>query len=51
MNLTQNVGILLPQLVEKDIAEKMLFTLDELEKATSSFNETHKIGGGGHGTM
>ncbi|KAF8654531.1 hypothetical protein HU200_061723 [Digitaria exilis] len=47
----QNRGLLLQQLVDKDIAERMIFNLEELEKATSSFDDARKLGGGGHGTV
>uniref|UniRef100_A0A0D9X9F6 Protein kinase domain-containing protein n=1 Tax=Leersia perrieri TaxID=77586 RepID=A0A0D9X9F6_9ORYZ len=47
----QNRGLLLLQLVDKDIAERMIFSLDELENATNNFNESRKLGGGGHGTV
>ncbi|CAL4999642.1 unnamed protein product [Urochloa decumbens] len=47
----QNRGLLLQQLVDKDIAERMIFSLEELEKATHSFDESRKLGGGGHGTV
>ncbi|TVU02073.1 hypothetical protein EJB05_52439 [Eragrostis curvula] len=47
----QNRGLLLKQLVDKDIAERMIFPLEELEKATNKFDEARKLGGGGHGTV
>ncbi|TVU05260.1 hypothetical protein EJB05_48418, partial [Eragrostis curvula] len=47
----QNRGLLLQQLVDKDIAERMIFSLDELEKATNRFDEARVLGGGGHGTI
>uniref|UniRef100_A0A0E0ETC7 Protein kinase domain-containing protein n=1 Tax=Oryza meridionalis TaxID=40149 RepID=A0A0E0ETC7_9ORYZ len=47
----QNRGLLLQQLVDKVIAERMVFTLEELEKATNRFDEMRKLGSGGHGTV
>ena len=47
----QNRGLLLQRLVDKDIAERMIFTLEELERATNNFDEARKLGGGGHGTV
>uniref|UniRef100_A0A0D9XGS6 Protein kinase domain-containing protein n=1 Tax=Leersia perrieri TaxID=77586 RepID=A0A0D9XGS6_9ORYZ len=48
-----NRGHLLQQLVSQnaDIAEKMIITLSELEKATNNFDESRELGGGGHGTV
>jgi hypothetical protein len=34
----QNHGLFLRQLVDKDIAEKMIFSLEELEEATNKFD-------------
>ncbi|RLN40533.1 wall-associated receptor kinase 2-like [Panicum miliaceum] len=50
---SQNRGQLLHQLVSQraDIAERMIITLDELEKATNNFDRSREIGGGGHGTV
>lgn len=49
----QNHGLLLQQLLSQkaDIGERMIITLGELEKATNNFDESHKIGGGGHGVV
>ncbi|KAJ1288955.1 hypothetical protein BS78_02G128400 [Paspalum vaginatum] len=45
----QNRGQLLQQLVAQraDIAERMIIPLEELEKATNSFDKAREIGGGG----
>ncbi|CAL4992737.1 unnamed protein product [Urochloa decumbens] len=49
----QNRGHLLQQLVHQraDIAERMIITLEELEKATNNFDKSRELGGGGHGTV
>ncbi|TVU06731.1 hypothetical protein EJB05_49959, partial [Eragrostis curvula] len=49
----QNRGQLLEQLVSQraDISERMIITLEELEKATSNFDRSRKLGGGGHGVV
>ncbi|XP_044352429.1 wall-associated receptor kinase 3 isoform X2 [Triticum aestivum] len=49
----KNRGQLLQQLVSQraDIAERMIITLDELEKATNRFDKARELGGGGHGTV
>lgn len=49
----QNRGQLLQQLVAQraDIAERMIIPLEELEKATNSFDKARELGGGGHGTV
>ncbi|VAH86427.1 unnamed protein product [Triticum turgidum subsp. durum] len=49
----KNRGQLLQQLVSRraDIAERMIITLDELEKATNKFDKARELGGGGHGTV
>ena len=49
--LQENRGLLLQQLVDKDIGERMIFNLKDLEKATNTFDEDRKIGKGGHGTV
>jgi serine/threonine protein kinase len=49
----QNRGRLLQQLVSQrtDIAERMIISLAELEKATNNFDKTRELGGGGHGIV
>ena len=49
----QNHGQLLLQLVSQraDISERMILTLEELEKATNNFDKARELGGGGHGTV
>ncbi|CAN6196387.1 unnamed protein product [Urochloa humidicola] len=47
----QNRGLLLQQLVDRAIAERMTFSLAVLEKATNHFDEIRKLGSGGHGTV
>ncbi|CAL5044090.1 unnamed protein product [Urochloa decumbens] len=49
----QNRGQLLQQLVahRTDIAERMIVTLEELEKATNNFDKSRELGNGGHGTV
>ncbi|XBH76974.1 hypothetical protein VPH35_103522 [Triticum aestivum] len=49
----QNRGQLLQQLVSQraDIAERMIISLEELEKATNNFDKSRELGGGGHGTV
>ncbi|CAL5035824.1 unnamed protein product [Urochloa decumbens] len=49
----QNRGQLLRQMVSQkaDIAERMIITLDEIEKATNNFDSARELGGGGHGTV
>ncbi|CAL4897061.1 unnamed protein product [Urochloa decumbens] len=49
----QNRGQLLQQLVcqRADISERMILTLEELEKATNNFDKAREVGGGGHGTV
>ncbi|KAK1606996.1 hypothetical protein QYE76_030669 [Lolium multiflorum] len=49
----QNHGQLLEQLVSQSagIGERMIITLDELEKATCHFDKELVVGGGGHGTV
>ncbi|XP_037441833.1 putative wall-associated receptor kinase-like 16 [Triticum dicoccoides] len=49
----QNHGQLLQQLVSQrsDIGERMIITMKEIEKATNNFDQSRKLGGGGHGTV
>ncbi|CAO2149172.1 unnamed protein product [Urochloa humidicola] len=49
----QNRGQLLQQLVcqRADIAERMIVTEEELEKATNNFDKSRELGGGGHGIV
>ncbi|KAF8692749.1 hypothetical protein HU200_039413 [Digitaria exilis] len=49
----QNRGQLLQQLIchRTDIAERMIITLEELEKATNNFDKSCELGGGGHGIV
>ncbi|CAN6363113.1 unnamed protein product [Urochloa humidicola] len=49
----KNRGQLLQQLVCQmaDIGERMIITLEELEKATNNFDKSRELGGGGHGTV
>ncbi|WVZ51314.1 LOW QUALITY PROTEIN: hypothetical protein U9M48_002468 [Paspalum notatum var. saurae] len=49
----QNRGQLLQQLVcqRADIEERMIISLQELEKATNNFDKSRELGGGGHGTV
>ncbi|KQK07893.1 wall-associated receptor kinase 2 isoform X2 [Brachypodium distachyon] len=49
----KNRGQLLRQLVSQraDIAERMIITLEEIEKATNNFDKARELGGGGHGTV
>ena len=53
MFFEQNRGQLLQQLVchRTDIAERMIVTLEELEKATNNFDKSRELGGGGHGIV
>ena len=52
MFVEQNRGQLLQQLVchRTDIAERMILTLEELEKATNNFDNSRELGGG-HGIV
>ena len=49
----RNRGQLLQQLIcqRADIAERMILSLEELEKATNNFDKARELGGGGHGMV
>ncbi|KAL6847393.1 hypothetical protein ACP4OV_023246 [Aristida adscensionis] len=49
----QNRGQLLQKLVchNADIAERMIITIEEIEKATNNFDKAYELGEGGHGTV
>jgi serine/threonine protein kinase len=49
----KNRGKVLQQLVSQraDISERMIISLEELEKATNNFDKARELGGGGHGTV
>ncbi|CAL4992744.1 unnamed protein product [Urochloa decumbens] len=50
----ENRGQLLQQLLvcqRADIAERMIVTEEELEKATNNFDKSRELGGGGHGIV
>ena len=53
MFFKENCGQLLQQLVchRTDIAERMIVTLEELEKPTNNFDKSRELGGGGHGIV
>ena len=44
-NFRRNRGLLLQQLVDRDIAERMIISLEEIDKATNNFDEVRKLGG------
>ncbi|KAL6905702.1 hypothetical protein ACP4OV_003303 [Aristida adscensionis] len=49
----QNHEQLLQQLVcqRADIGERMILSLEEVQKATNNFDKAREVGGGGHGTV
>jgi serine/threonine protein kinase len=47
----KNRGLLLQQFVDKDIAERMIFGIEEIENATNKFDKARILGGRGHGTV
>uniref|UniRef100_A0A0E0AX76 Protein kinase domain-containing protein n=1 Tax=Oryza glumipatula TaxID=40148 RepID=A0A0E0AX76_9ORYZ len=49
----QNHGLLLQQLISKntDFGERMIITLEELQKATNNFDRSRQVGDGGHGVV
>uniref|UniRef100_A0A0E0QKT1 Protein kinase domain-containing protein n=1 Tax=Oryza rufipogon TaxID=4529 RepID=A0A0E0QKT1_ORYRU len=49
----QNHGLLLQQLISRntDFGERMIITLEELQKATNNFDRSRQVGDGGHGVV